>query len=124
MIISIYKNGEYVKSVQGNEEQCLSNVEKGETWEEITSFPCFSVQDSSTVKYDKDVAVSNIEIKYNGVVYQGDEISQNRMSRTINGMLDTDTIMWTAKNNSKVELTKEELIQILRLATIEQTKLW
>lgn len=68
--------------------------------------------------------VSSIEIVYDGIIYQGDEVSQGRMSRVISSMLDTDTIMWKAKNNSKVKLTKIDLTKILRLATIEQTKVW
>lgn len=68
--------------------------------------------------------VSSIEIVYDGIIYQGDEISQGRMSRVISSMLDTDTIMWKAKDNSKVKLTKIDLTQILRLSTIEQTKVW
>ena len=68
--------------------------------------------------------VSSIEIVYDGMIYQGDEVSQGRMSRVISSMLDTDTIMWKAKDNSKVKLTKIDLTQILRLSIIEQTKVW
>ena len=68
--------------------------------------------------------VDNIEVTYNDVVYQGDEKSQDRMSRAIVGMDDDDTIEWTAKDNSKVTLLKSDLKQILRLAGIEQTKVW
>ena len=75
-------------------------------------------------KEHRNNLVSSIEIVYDGIVYQGDEVSQGRISRVINSMLDTDTIMWKAKNNSKVELTKIDLTKILRLATIEQTKVW
>ena len=75
-------------------------------------------------KEHRNNLVSSIEIVYDGVVYQGDEVSQGRMSRVISSMLDTDTIMWKAKDNSKVKLTKIDLTQILRLSTIEQTKVW
>ena len=75
-------------------------------------------------KEHRNNLVSSIEIVYDGVVYQGDEVSQGRISRVISSMLDTDTIMWKAKDNSKVKLTKIDLTQILRLSTIEQTKVW
>ena len=75
-------------------------------------------------KENRNNLVSSIEVIYDGIVYQGDEVSQGRMSRVINSMLDTDTIMWKAKDNSKVKLTKIDLTQILRLSTIEQTKVW
>ena len=76
------------------------------------------------IKNNRQILVENIEVEYNGKIYQGDEVSQGRMSRVISSMLDTDTIMWKAKDNSKVKLTKIDLTQILRLSTIEQTKVW
>ena len=75
-------------------------------------------------KQNRKNIVNNIEVIYNGVVYQGDEKSQDRMSRAIVGMDDDDTIEWTAKDNSKVVLLRSDLKQILRLAGIEQTKAW
>ena len=69
--------------------------------------------------------VDNIEVIYNGVVYQGDEISQSRMSRAIAGLPDdTTTIKWRAKDNTSHELNKSDLKQILYLAGQEQTRIW
>ena len=79
---------------------------------------------NSKKKLSRQEFVNNIEITYNNVVYQGDEKSQDRMSRAIVGMDDDDTIEWTAKDNSKVTLLRSDLKQILRLAGIEQTKVW
>ena len=76
-------------------------------------------------KKAKAVAVENIEVEYNGVVYQGDETSQDRMSRAINGMPDdTTTISWMAKDNSSQELNRLDLKEILFLAVQEQTRIW
>ena len=84
--------------------------------------------DSSYLSYKRKLSkqniVENIEVTYNDVVYQGDEKSQDRMSRAIVGMDDDDTIEWTTKDNSKVTLLRSDLKQILRLACIEQTKAW
>ena len=81
-----------------------------------------------TVKEKKELRtllVANIEVEYNGIVYQGDEISQDRMSRAINGLPDdTTTISWKAKDNSSKELTRLDLKEILFLAGQEQTKIW
>ena len=74
------------------------------------------------IKNNRQIQVNNIEVEYNGKIYQGDETSQDRMSRAIVGMDDDDTIEWTAKDNSKVVLLRSDLKQILRLAGIEQTK--
>lgn len=69
--------------------------------------------------------VENIEVEYNGIVYQGDETSQDRISRAINGLPDdTTTISWKAKDNSSKELTRLDLKEILFLAVQEQTRIW
>ena len=80
---------------------------------------------SINYKAIRQEAVDNIEVTYNGVIYQGDEDSQSRMSRAINGLPDnTTTIKWKAKDNSSHELNKEDLKQILFLAGQEQTRIW
>lgn len=68
--------------------------------------------------------VDNIEVIYNGVVYQGDEISQSRMSRAINGLVDDSTTTeWKSKDNSWNIVNRLDLQQILFLACNEQTKI-
>lgn len=71
----------------------------------------------------KAILVSNITISHNGVEYQGDEESQSRMSRAINGLPENGTIEWKAKDNSKQILTKYDLKEILYLAGQEQTRI-
>ena len=76
-------------------------------------------------KANRAIHVENIEVEYNGVVYQGDETSQDRMSRAINGLPDdVTTISWKAKDNSSQELTRLDLKEILFLAGQEQTRIW
>ena len=76
-------------------------------------------------KANRTTLVENIEVEYNGVVYQGDETSQDRMSRAINGLPDdVTTISWKAKDNSSQELTRLDLKEILFLAGQEQTRIW
>lgn len=76
-------------------------------------------------KGQRQVLVDNIEVTYNDVVYQGDETSQDRMSRAINGLPDdTSTVYWKAKDNSKQKLNKMQLKEILYLAGQEQTRIW
>lgn len=119
----------YVKCESGTEDmQCGI----GQTW--IKGIVC-AQNDIKNESYEKRLedqikknkrqeVVCSIEVVYNGIIYQGDELSQDRMSRNIVGMDDDDTIEWKAKDNSKVTLLKSDLKQILRLACIEQTKLW
>ena len=76
-------------------------------------------------KANRTTLVENIEVEYNGTIYQGDETSQDRMSRAINGLSDdTTTISWKAKDNSSQELTRLDLKEILFLAGQEQTRIW
>ena len=81
-----------------------------------------------TLKEQKELRntlVNNIEVEYNGIVYQGDETSQDRMSRAINGLPDDiTTILWKASDNSSQELTRLDLKEILFLAGQEQTRIW
>lgn len=75
-------------------------------------------------KIEKIRLVSNIEVEYKGILYQGDETSQDRISRAINGLPnDVTTISWKAKDNSSQELTRLDLKEILFLAIQEQTRI-
>jgi hypothetical protein len=74
---------------------------------------------------NRDLAVSNILVEYQGVVYQGDEISQDRMNRAINGLPDDiTTITWKDVDNNFQQLTRIDLKEILFLAGQEQTRIW
>lgn len=76
-------------------------------------------------KQNRQILVDNIEVTYNDIVYQGDEKSQDRISRAINGLPDnTTTMQWKAKDNSTQELNKLDLKEILFLAGQEQTRIW
>ena len=71
----------------------------------------------------KILAKSTIE--YEGMVFDSDETSQNRMLRPIAVLQnDTDTQMWVLHNNSVVYLTKPQFIAVLALAGQQQTDIW
>lgn len=81
--------------------------------------------DRINYKATRDELVKKIVVVHNGIEYQGDEDSQSRMSRAINGLPDeTTTISWKAKDNSSKELTRIDLKEILFLAGQEQTRIW
>jgi len=75
-------------------------------------------------KEQRQKKVDNIEVEYNGVVYQGDELSQTRIARAITAMGDNDSIDWVAKDNSVHKLTKDDLKAILLKAGQIQSKIW
>lgn len=57
-------------------------------------------------------------------VFDGDEKSQDRMSRAITTLLPSETTTWVLSNNIPQEVTREELQEALRLAGAEQTRIW
>lgn len=91
---------------------------RGLTGEELA--PYLNAENKKT----RAVLVGTIEVLYQGIVYQGDETSQDRMSRAINGLPDNvTTILWKAKDNSSQELTRLDLKEILFLSIQEQTRI-
>ena len=121
--IELYQS-EYIEYSEDSFEFDSNYIYKIENNEIIKSERTDNLYLNQVKKQNRKNIVNNIEVIYNGVVYQGDEKSQDRMSRAIVGMDDDDTIEWTAKDNSKVVLLRSDLKQILRLAGIEQTKVW
>ncbi len=71
--------------------------------------------DRINYKSIRDELVKNIVVVHNGIEYQGDEDSQSRMSRAINGLQENGTIEWKAKDNSKQILSILDLKEILYL---------
>lgn len=59
-----------------------------------------------------------------GHTFDGDEDSQNRMSRAIAGMDDGDTTLWVLTDNSLITVGRAELREALRLSGIEMTTIW
>jgi hypothetical protein len=59
-----------------------------------------------------------------GNIFDADELAQNRMSRAIISMDDVETIEWILNNNSVALVTKAELVEVLKLAGINQTNIW
>ena len=81
--------------------------------------------DLETWKANRELEVKNIEVTYNSVIYQGDEISQGRMARSIVALPDDiTTIPWTAKDNTVHNLTRVDLQSILLNAGTQQAALW
>lgn len=83
----------------------------------------------TSAKQDRSEAVSKITVEVDGMVFDGDEVSQERMSRTITaakaiGKKDTDTTTWVLHNNTVAQVSVNQLSQALYLAGEEQTRLW
>ena len=76
------------------------------------------------IKNNRQIQVNKIEVEHNGKIYQGDESSQGRISKAINGLIDDSiTTEWKAKDNSWNVVNRIDLQQILFLACNEQTRI-
>ncbi len=71
-------------------------------------------------------SVPNIKVTINNKVFDGDEKSQDRMLRAINiaAITGQTTTRWKLADNSKVEITLEELKEALSLAGQEMSRIW
>ena len=73
----------------------------------------------------RNFEVDNLKVACSdGYIFDGDEVSQGRMSRALLGMSDTDTIFWKTADNQFVEVTKAKLAELLRKAGEIQTQIW
>ena len=73
----------------------------------------------------RKLKIDTLNVSHEGVLYQGDEQSQSRMSRAIVALAtDESTIDWTAKDNKVYPLSKSELKKILYAAISQQTRIW
>lgn len=84
--------------------------------------------DRAVFKESRQLAVASIKVAVaDGREFDGDEQSQQRMTRAIIGLQEEPAgtkIIWVLANNEITEVTKEVLQEALKLAGLEQTKLW
>lgn len=59
-----------------------------------------------------------------GKAFDGDEQSQDRMSRAITALSPAETITWVLSDNTPTLVSREELQEALRLAGAAQTAIW
>lgn len=76
-------------------------------------------------KADREAKVTAITVIVDGMEFDGDETSQNRMARavTASDSLDDQT-EWTLANNMEVIVTARQLKRACRLAGEAQTAIW
>lgn len=75
-------------------------------------------------KAERADAVSKIIVEVDGMAFDGDEESQQRVARSIIALEDGETMPWVLYDNTIAEVTKEQLKKVLRLAGQKQTSLW
>lgn len=75
-------------------------------------------------KAERAEYVSRIVVEVDGMKFDGDETSQDRMARSIVALNDEETVQWVLADNTIAQVTKEQLRQALRLAGEAQTAIW
>lgn len=81
-------------------------------------------------KQERENAVEKITVEVDGMIFDGDETSQQRMSRTISAAialgvnLDEQKQVWVLADNSVAQPTIRQLAEALKLAGEKQTELW
>lgn len=81
------------------------------------------------LRAERAEAVSKITVEVDGMVFDGDETSQDRIARTITaataaGYGPDDTTTWVLHNNTVAEVTIKQLSEVLLVAGLKQTELW
>ncbi|NKC17986.1 hypothetical protein CWC29_003895 [Pseudoalteromonas sp. S4498] len=75
-------------------------------------------------KSQRAANVASIAVEVDGLVFDGDEQSQQRMVRAILLMTDSDMQRWVLANNTVANVTKAQLTQACLLAAEQQSDLW
>ena len=80
-------------------------------------------------KAERAAAVAAITVKVDGLIFDGDEKAQERMSRTITAATSTgasmdDTTTWVLHDNTVAQVSIRQLAEALRKAGEAQTALW
>lgn len=81
------------------------------------------------LKAERAEAVKNIVVEVEGMLFNGDEQSQDRIDRTITaataaGYGPDDTTTWVLYDNTVATVSVKQLAQVLLLAGQKQTELW
>ena len=79
----------------------------------------------AVLKKEREVLVENLTVEVDGLVFDADEKSQDRMNRAITSLSGTtETIVWVLADNTPAEVNKTTLKKALRAAGQAQTDVW
>ena len=98
-----------------------------ESWtdERVYTQPELDALAYAKAKQDKLLAVSQITVTTkSGNVFDGDELSQNRMGRAVTASNAGDTTRWKLADNTQATVTHEELKEALLLSGRAMTVIW
>ena len=125
----------YATVAQWCNESGLATIEDKGDYFEVVAIPEpteeeLAAQELEQAKAERAEAVSQLTVTVDGMTFDADETSQNRMSRVVSGAqalgvdLSTTTQIWVLADNSVATPTVAQLAQALKLAGEAQTALW
>ena len=88
-----------------------------------------AAEELAAAKAERAAAVSKITATVDGMVFDGDEVAQERMARAITAAVATGedmsaTTTWVLADNTVAQVSMQQLAQALRAAGEQQTALW
>lgn len=109
------KNAHFITKIDGN---YIIDCYPEPTEEEIAA------ELLNKAKSERAEFVSKIVVEVDGMKFDGDETSQDRMARSCVALNDGETVQWVLADNTIAHVTKEQLRQALRLSGEAQTAIW
>ena len=84
-----------------------------------------AIEEMFKAKSERADYVSKIVVEVDGMKFDGDEASQDRMARSVVALNDdNETVQWVLADNTIAQVTRIQLKQALRLAGEAQTAIW
>lgn len=104
--------------------QRKSTISQGTFPKRIKTEEELEIERIANAKEKRASIVASIIVEVDGMKFDGDETSQDRMARSIVALNDGETVQWVLADNTIAQVTKEQLRQALRLAGEAQTSIW
>jgi hypothetical protein len=120
-------NTKFLKKL-GFIEADVEESEKG-GWYRKGTAPKFSDEEVAmkqllTAKAEREEFVSKIVVEVDGMMFDGDEVSQDRMARSIIALDLGEKVQWVLADNTIKLVTRAQLREALRKAGTAQTAIW
>ena len=127
VIVGLGTNSEYYESI-GMVEMEVEEAYNGK-WDVAGYAPqkpqeLIDQENLKAAKLERAEYVSKIVVEVDGMQFDGDETSQDRMARSIVALNDGETVQWVLADNTIAQVTKEQLREALRKSGEAQTAIW
>ena len=120
-------NTKFLKKL-GFIEADVEESEKG-GWYRKGTAPKFSDEEVAmkqlvAAKAEREDYVKRIVVEVDGMMFDGDEVSQDRMARSIIALDLGEKVQWVLADNTIAQVTRAQLREALRKAGTAQTAIW